>query len=197
LQAVREGVASQGPNLRNGTIKLPLEIWFWNGSQCGLVFPTEKWGFRDSYEWSSGTPGEVNYYYSSYLGPKYWGGGSLAPSYENEEKKVKVTSTYTFNPTRKSGTFLQKTLYLLGTSTRKKGSYWTIEGNFTVSGNRLTVQRASFTLQPNPSGLNSYRVLSAPPRLKPSTTFLKTTRKPSLEKNVKASFKSFSENSWD
>lgn len=196
LQAVREGVPLQGPNLKNGTIRLPMELWFWNESQCGLVFSTEKWGLRDSYEWSWGSPGEPGYSYSFYLGPKYWGGGSLAPSYENEEGKVTVTSTYNYNASKRTGTLLQKTLYLLETSTRQAGSYWQINGTFAVSGNKLTVRNASFTLQPNPSGLNSYRVLSAP-RLKPGTIFLKTTRKPSIEKDVQASFKYFSENSWD
>ena len=196
LQAVREGIPSQGPNLRNATIRLPIELWFWNGSQCGLVFPTEKWGFRDFYEYTYGSPGDPGYYYYRYLGPKYWGGGSLAPSFENEEEKVQVTSTYTFNPTRKSGTFLQKTLYLLETSTRTAGSYWQIYGTFAVSGNKLKVRNATFTLQPNPSGLNSYRVLSAP-RLKAGTTFLKTVRKPSVEKDVQASFKYLNESSWD
>lgn len=195
LQAVREGNSVQGPNLKNGSIILPMEIWFWNGSQCGLVFPTEKWGFRDSYEYSYGSPDDPYYYYYRYLGPKYWGGGSLAPSFENEEGKVQVTSTYTYNPIRKSGTLLQKNLYLLETSTRTTGSYWQINGTFAVSGNRLTVRNASFTLQPNPSGLNSYRVLSAP-RLKAGTTFLKTIREPSREKNEQASFKYFEESSW-
>lgn len=196
LQAVREGVPLQGPNLRNGTIRLPIEIWFWNGSQCGLVFPTEKWGFRDSYEWSWGTPGEIDYYYSRHLDAKYWGGGSLAPSYENEEGKVQATSTYTYNSGRKSGTLSQKNLYLVETSTRAAGSFWQVNGTFTISGNKLMVRNATFVLQPNPSGLNSYRILS-PPRLKPGTFFTKTTRKPSIEKNVEASFKHLTENSWD
>lgn len=196
LQAVRDGISVQGPNMKNGSIVLPMEIWFWNGSQSGLVFPTERWGFRQSYEYSWGSPGDPGYYYYRYLDPKYWGGGSMAPSFENEEGKVQVTSTYTFSPAKKSGTFLQKTLTLLGTSTREVGSYWQINGTFAVSGNKLTVRNATFTLQPNPSGYNSYRVLS-PPRLKAGTTFVKTVRKPSIEKNMEASFKYFSESSWD
>lgn len=196
LQSVKEGVLQKGPILKNGTTILPLEIWFWNGSRCGLVFPTEKWNFRDSYEWSWGAPGEPDYVYSRYLGPKYWGGGGLAPSYENEEGKVLVTDAYTYNPAKRSGTLTQKTLYLLGTSTRTAGSYWQVSGTFAISGSRLTVRNATYTLQPNPSGLNAYRVLSSP-RLKTGTTFVKTNRKPSQELLQQAAFKYFSENSWD
>ena len=196
LQSVKDGVLQKGPILKNGTTVLPMEIWFWNGSRCGLVFPTEKWNFRDSYEWTWGSPGEPDYGYSSYLGPKYWGGGGLAPSYENEEGKVLVTDTYTYNPAKRSGTLTQKTLYLLETSTRTAGSYWQVNGTFAISGNRLTVKNATYTLQPNPSGLNAYRVLASP-RLKKGTVFVKTSRKPSEEILRQAAFKYFSENSWD
>jgi len=199
LQAVREGIPAQGPNLKNGSITLPMEIWFWNGTQCGLVFPTEKWGMREywHYEWNwtdwEGNPVQEFY---TYMGPKYWGGGSLAPSYENEQDQVQVASTYTYDASKKTGTLLQQTLYLLETSTRDLGSYWQISGSFSISGSKLTVKRATFTLVPNPSGINSYKVLSAP-RLKTGTTFVKTSRKPSTEKDVQASFKYFSESSWD
>lgn len=196
LQSVKEGVEIQGPNLKNATTTLPMEIWFWDNNQCGLVFTTDKWGYRDSYEYTWGEPGEPGYYYYRYLGPKYWGGGSLAPSYENEEGKVEVTSTYNYNPSKRTGTLLQKTLYLLETSTRQAGSYWQVNGAFSVSGNRLTIRSATFTLLPNPSGLNSYKVLSAP-RLKTGTTFVKTVRRPSIEKNVQASFKYFEYSDWD
>lgn len=196
LQAVREGHESQGPNIKNASIVLPMEIWFWNSTQCGLVFPTEKWGFRQSYEYGWGSPGDPGYYYYFYLDPKYWGGGMLAPSYENEEGKVQVTSTYSYNATKKTGTLVQQTLYMLETSTRQAGSYWQILGSFSIAGNRLTVKNVTFTLQPNPSGYNSYKVLSAP-KLKSGTSFVKTVRKPSIEKNVLASFKYYSENSWD
>ena len=193
LQSVKEGVLQKGPILKNGTTILPLEIWFWNGSRCGLVFPTKKWNFRDEYSW--GTRGDPNGFYYT-LGPKYWGGGGLAPSDENEKRKVLVTDGYTYNAAKRSGTFTQKTLYLFETSTRKMGSYWQVNGNFSINGNRLTVHSATYTLQPNPSGLNAYRIISSP-RLKSGTTFVKTLRQPSLEKNVLASFKSFSESSWD
>jgi len=199
LQAVREGTPAQGPNLKNGSITLPMEIWFWNGTQCGLVFPTEKWGFReywhDEWDWTDGLGNLVHEFYT-YMGPKYWGGGSLAPSYENENDQVQVTSTYAYNASKKTGTLFQQTLYLVGTSTRDLGSYWRISGSFFISGNKLTVKSATFTLVPNPSGINSYKVLSAP-RLKTGTTFVKTSRKPSTEKDVQASFKYFSESSWD
>ena len=196
LQSVKEGVPQKGPILKNGTTILPMEIWFWNGSRCGLVFPTEKWNFREYWEYSWGTPGDDSYGYYLYLGPKYWGGGGLAPSYENEEGKVLVTDSYTYNAATKSGTFTQKTLYLLETSTRTAGSFWQVNGTFSVSQNRLKVKNATFTLQPNPSGVNAYRVLASP-RLKTGTTFVKTSRKPSTEKDVQASFKYFSESSWD
>jgi hypothetical protein len=71
-----------------------------------------------------------------------------------------------------------------------------VNGTFAISGNRLTVRNATYTLQPNPSGLNAYRVLSSP-RLKKGTVFVKTSRKPSEEILRQAAFKYFSENSWD
>ena len=66
LQAVKEGVLQPGPNLKNGTVKLPIEIWFWNDSDCGIVFPTEKWNRRNIYSYEYGTPETDDYYYYNY-----------------------------------------------------------------------------------------------------------------------------------
>ena len=197
LQAVKDGVLQSGPNLKNGTVKLPIEIWFWNEGDCGIVFPTEKWNRRNIYSYEYGTPGTDYYYYYNYYSPKYEGGGSEAPSDENEQGKVESTSTFTYNTAKKSGTFLHKTLSLEEDSKHKIGSYWRVNAAFKISGNKLTVTSASFALAPNPMGSNGYKFLSPLPALRKSTVFTKTSRRPSEERNVKAAFKTVTESSYD
>jgi len=197
LQAVKDGVVQSGPNLKNGTIKLPIEIWFWNDVDCGIVFPNEKWNRRTIDEYSYGSPGDPSYYYYNYYSPKYEGGGRLAPSEENEMGRVEVTSTFTYNTAKKSGTFLHKTLFLDETSNHRISSYWRVNGAFKINGNKLTVTTATFALVPNPLGSGAYKFLAPLPALGKNSVFTKTSRRPSEEKNVKAAFKTVTESSYD
>ncbi|NBT47916.1 MAG: hypothetical protein EBT07_08885 [Actinobacteria bacterium] len=197
LQAVKDDVTQRGPNLKNGTVTLPIEIWFWNDGDCGIVFPTEKWNRRDIYSYEYGTPGADDYYYYNYYSPKYEGGGSRAPSYENENGLVQTTSTFTYSSGKKTGTLLHKTLSLVENSTRFIGAYWRVNAAFKISGNQLTVTSASFAVAPNPMGSNGYKFLAPLPALRKNTVFTKTSRRPSEEKNVKAAFKTVTESSYD
>lgn len=197
LQAVKEGVLQPGPNLKNGTVKLPIEIWFWNDSDCGIVFPTEKWNRRNIYSYEYGTPETDDYYYYNYYPPKYEGGGSKAPSYENESGQVQTTSTYTYKSARKTGTLLHKTLTIAEDLASSKNAYWLVYAAFKINVSKLTVTTASFAVAPNPMGSNLYKFLSPFPALQKNTVFTKTIRRPSEEKNVKAAFKTVTESSYD
>jgi len=197
LQAVKEGVLQPGPNLKNGTVKLPIEIWFWNDSDCGIVFPTEKWNRRNIYSYEYGTPETDYYYYYNYSSPKYEGGGSRAPSYENENGQVQTTSTYTYKSTKKTGTLLHKTLTIAEDLASSKNAYWLVNAAFKINVSKLTVTTASFAVAPNPMGSNLYKFLSPFPALQKNTVFTKTGRRPSEEKNVKAAFKTVTESSYD
>ena len=197
LQAVKEGVLQPGPNLKNGTVKLPIEIWFWNDSDCGIVFPTEKWNRRNIYSYEYGTPETDDYYYYNYYPPKYEGGGSKAPSYENESGQVQTTSTYTYKSARKTGTLLHKTLTIAEDLASSKNAYWLVYAAFKINVSKLTVTTASFAVAPNPMGSNLYKFLSPFPALQKNTVFTKTIRRPSEEENVKAAFQSVYESSWD
>jgi hypothetical protein len=197
LQAVKDGVVQSGPNLKNGTIKLPIEIWFWNDVDCGIVFPNEKWNRRTIYSYEYGTPGTDDYYYYNYYSPKYEGGGSRAPSYDNENGLVQTTSTYTYTSASKTGTLLHKTLTIAEDLASSKNAYWLLNAAFKINASKLTVTKASFAIAPNPMGSNLYKFLSPFPALQKNTVFTKTSRRPSEEKNVKAAFKTVTESSYD
>ena len=197
LQAVKDGVLQSGPNLKNGTVKLPIEIWFWNDGDCGIVFPTEKWNRRRIYLYEYGTPGTDNYFYYKYYSPKYEGGGSRAPSYDNENGLGQTTSTYTYKSASKTGTLLHKTLTIAEDLASSKNAYWLLNAAFKINASKLTVTKASFAIAPNPMGSNLYKFLSPLPALQKNTVFTKTSRRPSEEKNVKAAFKSVTESSYD
>lgn len=197
LQAVKNGVIQSGPNLKNGTVKLPIEIWFWNDSDCGIVFPTEKWNRRNIYSYEYGTPETDDYYYYNYYPPKYEGGGSRAPSYENENGLVQTTSTYTYKSAQKTGTLLHKTLTIAEEQNSSNNAYWLVNAAFKINASKLTVTKASFAVAPNPMGSNLYKFLSPFPALQKNTVFTKTIRRPSEEKNVKAAFKTVTESSYD
>jgi len=195
LQAVKDSILQPGPNLKNSTVILPIEIWFWDDVHCGIVYPTEKWNQRQVYEYSYGSPGDPYYYFSNYYSAKYEGGGSEAPSEENESSRVETTSTFTYNTAKKAGTLYQQTLTLVETSVRYRGSYWRVNAAFKINGNKLTVTSATFALGPNPLGSNAFQFLTPLPTLRKSTVFTKTSRRPSVERNQKAAFKSVYESS--
>jgi len=197
LQAVKDDVLQPGPNLKNSTVILPIEIWFWDDVACGIVYPTEKWNSRTIYEYSNGSPGDPSYFYYNYYTAKYQGGGSEAPSDVNDDGREQATSTFTYNASKKTGTFLHRTLSLVDSSTRKMGSYWRVSAAFKINGNRLTVTSASFAVAPNPMGSNGYKFLTPLPTLRKNTVFTKTSRRPSEEKNVKAAFRTVTESSYD
>ena len=197
LQAVKDDVLQSGPNIKNSTVILPIEIWFWDDVACGIVYPTEKWNSRTIYEYSNGSPGDPSYFYYNYYTAKYQGGGSEAPSDVNEDGREQATSTFTYNAARKTGTFLHRTLSLVDSSTRKMGSYWRVNAAFRINGNRLTVTSASFVVAPNPMGSNGFRFLTPLPTLQKNAVFTKTNRRPSVERNVKAAFKDVWESSYD
>jgi len=197
LQAVKDDVVQKGPNLKNGTVKLPIEIWFWNDVECGIVFPTEKWNRRRIELYSDGSPGDPYYYFYNYYSPKYEGGGRLAPSEENELGRVEVMSTYTYNTSKKTGTLLHKTLSLNETANHKLRAYWLVTAKFKIMGSMLAVNSATFSVAPNPLGSNGYKFLTPFPSLQKNTLFTKTGRIPSDEINVKAAFKTVTESSYD
>ena len=197
LQAVKNGVIQSGPNLKKATIKLPIEIWFWDETHCGIVFPTEKWNRRRMEEWSWGDPGDPGYAYSRYITPKYQGGGSEAPSSENELGEEITESLYTYNPTKKSGTFSQKTIFKKTATSHRIGAYWRLNAAFKINGNKLVVSSAYIVFAPNPLGPDAYSFLAPLPTLAKNTVFLKTSRQPNIEKDLEASFKTVNENSWD
>lgn len=197
LQSVLNDQLQKGPNLKKATIKLPIEIWFWDETHCGIVFPTEKWNRRTKEEWSWGDPGDPGYAYSRYITPKYQGGGSEAPSSENELGEEMTESLYTYNPTKKSGTFSQKTIFQKTATSHRIGAYWRLNAAFKISGNKLVVSSAYLVLVPNPLGPNAYNFLAPLPTLAKNTVFLKTSRQPNIEKDLEASFKTVNENSWD
>jgi hypothetical protein len=201
LQAIKEDVLQKGPNIKNATVMMPIEIWFWDDVTCGIVFPNEKWNQRVVWEdsWSSGSPGDPWYqtYWSRFYSAKYQGGGSLAPSNANESGKETAESYFDYNSSKKTGTLMHKVIYNTETSSHRIGSYWQIRALFAISGTRLTVKSATFALLPNPLGGNGFKFLSPLPSIKKDSVFLKTARKPSIEKNVKAAFDSVYETSWD
>lgn len=197
LQSVLNDQLQKGPNLKKATIKLPIEIWFWDETHCGIVFPTEKWNRRRMEEWSWGDPGDPGYAYSRYITPKYQGGGSEAPSSENELGEEITESLYTYKPTRKSGTLSQKTIFNKTATSHRIGAYWRLNAAFKINGNKLVVSSAYIVLAPNPLGPDAYCFLAPLPTLAKNTVFLKTSRQPNIEKDLEASFKTVNENSWD
>lgn len=197
LQAVKDDVLQKGPNLKNSTVILPIEIWFWDDVHCGIVFPTEKWNRRRIEENGEGNPGDPFYWHYLYMTPKYQGGGSEAPSSENELGEEATISLYTYNPVKKTGSLSQKTLFNKESISHRIGSYWRLDASFKINGNKLVVSSASFVLVPNPLGPNTYKFIAPLPVLQRNTVFSKTSRQPSIEKNLKASFKTVDESSWD
>ena len=195
LQKVQSGVVQSGPNLANATVTVPLEIWFWNNSNCGVVFRRDKWGMNPeefSYvEIEYDLFGNETNWISIYRqGPKYVGGGSLSPISSNSNGYESTTDRYTYNPSRRTGTFLQETLYNQNNGTFNAGALMKITGNFRLaSSNTLVPQNIVLSLSPNPIGSNSYRTSGK--LVIRATPFNKTTRKPSIEKDVELGFLSY------
>ena len=116
MQKVEGGVVQSGPNLANATVTLPVEIWFWNDSNCGVVFRRDKWGLNpEEFAYMSNVdlegnmlPYDVPWYRQ---GPKYVGGGSLSPISNNSNGYETTTDRYTYNASKKSGTISQRTAY--------------------------------------------------------------------------------------
>ena len=112
LQKVQAGVLQSGPNLSNASLTLPVEIWFWNNSNCGVVFRRDKWGLNpEEFAYMSDVdldgnplPEWVAWYKK---GPKYVGGGSLSPMSSNSNGRETTTDLYTYNSSKRTGTFLQ------------------------------------------------------------------------------------------
>ena len=164
-----------------------MEIWFWNNSNWGVVFRRDKWGLNPKKPfYIEVTPsGEEAVYYSQ--GRKYEGGGSQSPVYHSSRETI--TDIYTYNPARKTGTFSQRTLFLIANSTHDAGASLNLSGRFSVRNNMLTVQNIVFSMAPNPFGKDSYqtagrfRVAGGP--------FTKTIRQPSKEKDVQAGFSDY------
>ena len=178
LQKVAGGLLQPGPNLANASVTLPVEIWFWNNSNWGVVFRRDKWGLnpRKPFYVEFLQVGEEQVYFSQER--QYEGGGSQAPVYEPSRETI--TDLYTYNPSRRSGTFSQRILYLVGGSTRDAGATLSLSGRFSLRGNTITAQNIIFAIAPNPWGRESYRTSG---RLRiVASPFTKTNRKPSVEK---------------
>ncbi|NDB96189.1 MAG: hypothetical protein EBZ78_08535 [Verrucomicrobia bacterium] len=195
LQKVQGGEAQSGPNLSNASVTLPLEIWFWNDSNCGVVFRRDKWGLNpEEFAYMSDVdldgnplPEWVAWYKK---GPKYVGGGSLSPITYNSNGYETTTDRYTYNASKKTGTFLQKTIYNYPNETHASGAMLDISGGFRLSNpGTLVPQKIVLSLRPNPFGPNSYRT-SGRVTVR-AGNFTKTARKPSIEKNVQPGFRSY------
>jgi len=192
LQKVQAGVLQSGPNLSNASLTLPVEIWFWNNSNCGVVFRRDKWGLNpEEFAYMSDVDLEGNllaYEVPWYRqGPKYVGGGSRSPSYVNSTGHINATDSYTYNASKKTGTFTQRLAYVVANSTFNAGTVMSITGNFRLANaNTLVPQKVVFSLTPSLVGSNSYRTSG---RLTLRTSnFIKTNRQPSSEKDVQPGF---------
>lgn len=195
LSKVQGGVAQPGPNVANASVTLPVEMWFWNNSNCGVVFRRDKWGLNPeefSYinEWDAdGNPlNPPEFIYKQ--GPRYVGGGRLSPISNNSNGYETTTDNYIYNASKKSGSFSQSTLYHYSNQTHAAGAVLSIRGNFRLSNpNTLVPQNLVLSLTPNPFGSNSYRI-SGKYTLR-AGNFSKTTRKPSEEKDAEPGFTSY------
>lgn len=195
LQKVQGGVVQPGPNLANASVTLPVEIWFWNNSNCGVVFRRDKWGLNPEEfawrEWMDGEGNPIDPPKDIYRqGAKYVGGGSLSPIDYNSNGYETTTDNYTFDALKRTGTFSQRTLYNYPSQTHVAGAVLSIGGKFQLSNtNRLVSKNLVFSLTPNPFGPNSYRI-SGNYTLRASN-FSKTTRQPSVEKDAKPGFRTW------
>jgi hypothetical protein len=195
LQKVQGGVVQPGPNLANASVTLPVEIWFWNNSNCGVVFRRDKWGLNPE-EFSyveteyDGFGNATNWLSIYRQGPKYVGGGSLSPTSSNSNGYESTTDRYTYNPSKKTGTFSQSTIYNRGNGSFSAGAVMTITGNFRLSNsNTLVPQNIVLSLTPNPVGRNSYRTSG---RLTiRAGNFVRTVRQPSVETDAEPGFSSY------
>lgn len=195
LAKVQGGVVQAGPNVANASVTLPVEMWFWNNSNCGVVFRRDKWGLNpEEFAYNSNVDLEGNplpEYFDWYeQGPKYLGGGSLSPISNNSNGYETTTDSYSYNAARRSGSFSQRTLYNYPSQTHAAGAVLSIRGNFRLSNpNTLVPQNLVLSLTPNPFGPNSYRIGG---RLTlRAGNFSKTTRKPSVEKDAEPGFRTF------
>jgi hypothetical protein len=195
LTKVQGGVVQAGPNVANASVTLPVEMWFWNNSNCGVVFRRDKWGLNpEEFAWTEWMDEQGNpidppeFIYKQ--GPKYVGGGSLSPIAYNSNGYETTTDSYTYNASKKSGSFSQRTLYNHLTQTHANGATLSIAGKFHLSNpNTLVSQNLVLSLTPNPFGPNSYRI-GGSLKLR-AGNFSKTTRKPSVEKDAEPGFRSF------
>ena len=195
LQKVQGGVLQSGPNLSNASLTLPVEIWFWDDSNCGVVFRRDKWGLNPE-EFAYMSDGDLDgnplpewvAWYKK--GPKYVGGGSLSPMSSNSNGRETTTDLYTYNASKRTGTFLQQTIYNTPNDTFNAGALMKIAGGFRLSNlNTLVPQKIVFSLTPNPIGSNSYRT-SGKVAVR-AGSFTKTLRIPSIEKNAQPGFRSY------
>ena len=196
LQKVEGGVVQSGPNLANASVTLPVEIWFWNNSNCGVVFRRDKWGLNpEEFAYMSNVdlegnmlPYEVPWYRQ---GPKYVGGGSLSPISNNSNGYETTTDRYTYNASKKTGTISQRTVYNQGNSTFQPGAVMSITGNFRLSNpNTLVPQNIVFSLTPNPIGRNSYRT-GGKLTIRAGNFTKSALRKPSTAQNDEPGFRSY------
>lgn len=184
LQKVTGGALQPGPNLSNASVTLPIEIWFWNNSNWGVVFRRDKWGLNPPKPFYVDfiQAGETEVYFTQER--QYEGGGSRSPVYQPGRETI--TDVYTYNPARRSGTFSQRILYLVSGSTRDAGASLNLSGRFSLRGNTITAQNIVFSIAPNPWGRDSYRSSG---RLRVvANPFSKTSRKPSVEKEATPGF---------
>ena len=180
LKKVQGGVAQSGPNLSNASVALAVEIWFWDNSNCGVVFRRDKWGLNpEEFAYMSDVDLDGNplpapvFWYKQ--GPKFVGGGRLSPMSSNSNGRETTTDLYIYNAA--NGTF-------------NAGAMMKITGNFRLSNpNTLVPQNVIFSLTPNPVGRNSYQT-SGKVSVR-AGNFTKTLRIPSLEKNAQPGFRSY------
>lgn len=178
LQGMRDRMLMDYPVLRGGRTVLPLEIWIWDNTNCGMVFR------NDRYDPSrSGRKGE----YSGW-------------DYNNSEADFSISSTYTLKGSR--GTFLCKSIRLVDSrwGWGYRGQTVQYSGRFSVKGNRLTTEKVVLTTdsfdvqmdkayenpgQPGtylPNRFDGYRFLNRKYPVWDNAVWIKTDRKPSLAK---------------
>jgi len=194
LQKVVGGVVQPGPNLANASVTLPVEIWFWNNSNCGVVFRRDKWGLNpEEYAWQETEIdgfGNVTNWLSIYKqGPKYVGGGSRSPQ-SNSNGDESTTDGYTYDARKKTGTFSHRVLYVGANSTYNVGTVMSITGNFRLANtNTLVPQKVVFSLTPSLVGSNSYKT-SGKMTIR-AGNFVRTVRQPSVETDAEPGFSSY------
>lgn len=179
LQGMRDRLLLDYPVLRGGKTVFPMEIWFWDNTNFGVVFRNDRFDpARNSRK-------------GEYLG---W-------DYNNSKPDYSQSFTYTLRGGR--GSFLGRSVRLVdsqwGWGYRDQSQQYS--GRFSIRGNHLTTQQVvlttdSFDLQAGqayedpdqpgaflPNRFDGFRILGGRYPVFENTTWTKTSRQPSVVKD--------------